>query len=172
MPRSSTTLTLLLVVSCLVVTTAVRADELADIERLATQGDRAGALQLAERALVARPRDAQLRFAKGVLLADLQRPDEAMAVFTALSEDFPELPDPLNNLAVLHAAQGRLDAARVALESALRNDPQHRNARENLGDVYVRLAIRLWDSLAVGGAADAALARKLRLARELVRAPS
>jgi tetratricopeptide (TPR) repeat protein len=78
--------------------------------------------------------------------------------------------EPYNNLAVLRAAQGQLDEARVALEAALRADPAHREARENLGDLYVRLAVRLWEGL--GPAAgrrepDADLARKLRLAREI-----
>ncbi len=149
---------------------SARADDLADAERLAANGDTIGALTLVDKALSQRPTDAQLRFAKGVLLTDLKRPDEAMAVFIQLSQDFPELPDPLNNVAVLHAAAGRLDQARVALESALRNDPKHRNARENLGDVYVRLAVRLWESLGTDSS-DAALVRKLRLARELLRAP-
>ena len=47
---------------------------------------------------------------------------------------------------------------------------ENREARENLGDLYVRLAVRLWEGL--GPAAgrrepDADLARKLRLAREI-----
>jgi tetratricopeptide (TPR) repeat protein len=130
-------------------------------------GDAASALKLAEAALAQSARDARWRFLKGVLLADLGRAPEALEVFTRLSEDYPELADPLNNIGVIRAAQGRLDDARVALEAAVRNDPRHRQARENLGDVYIRLAIRLWEALAQGPAADAGLARKLALAREL-----
>jgi hypothetical protein len=94
-----------------------------------------------------------------------------LAVFQRMNEDFPELPDPLNNIAVLHAASGRLEPARAALEAALRNDAGHRAARENLADVYLRLAIQLWEGLASETPADAGLGRKLRLARELQRAP-
>jgi Flp pilus assembly protein TadD len=151
--------------------TPVRADDLADVQRLAGAGDLIGALQRADRALLTKPRDAQLRFARGVLLADLKRDAEAIAVFVQLNEDYPELPDPLNNLAVLHAAQGRLDEARTALEAALRNDAQHRTARENLADVYLRLAVRLWDGLVASSPADPAIVRKLRLGRELLRSP-
>lgn len=150
---------------------AARADELADVQRLAGAGDLAGALQRADQALKTRPRDAQLRFVRGVLLADLKRGDEALAVFQQLHEDYPELPDPLNNLAVIQAGQGRIDEARAALESALRNDAQHRNARENLAEIYLRLAVRLWDGLVAPGAVDPAIERKLRLAREILRAP-
>jgi Flp pilus assembly protein TadD len=150
---------------------AAHADDLADVQRLAGSGDLAGALQRADQALKTRPRDAQLRFVRGVLLADLKRNDDALAVFQQLHEDYPELPDPLNNLAVIHASQGRIDEARAALESALRNDAQHRNARENLAEVYLRLAMRLWSGLVASGPADPAIERKLRLAREILRAP-
>jgi Flp pilus assembly protein TadD len=148
------------------------ADELTDAQRLQATGDLAGALTRVEQGLAARPRDADLRFARGVLLAELKRNDEALEAFTRLSEDYPELADPLNNIAVLQAASGRTDAARAALEAALRADPQHRAARENLADVYVRLAVRLWDGLLdPSQRPDDAIARKLRMARELLRAP-
>lgn len=150
---------------------AAHADELADVQRLAGAGDLAGALQRADQALTTRPRDAQLRFVRGVLLADLKRDGDAMAVFQQLHEDYPELPDPLNNLAVIQARQGRIDEARAALESALRNDAQHRHARENLAEIYLRLAVRLWDGLVASGTADPAIDRRLRLAREILRAP-
>lgn len=149
-------------------------------QRLSQSGEAAAALRLAEEALAQAPRDGRWRFLRGVLLADLARTDEALDVFTRLSEDYPELADPLNNIGVIRAGQGRLDEARVALEAAVRNDPRHRQARENLGDVYVRLAIRLWEALAQSApppvarddaAADAALRRKLALARELAAGP-
>lgn len=149
----------------------VRADALTDAQRLQAAGDAGGALALVDAAVRERPRDAQLRFLRGVLLGDLKRDVEAADVFQRLSEEFPELPDPFNNLAVIQAAQGRLEMARASLEAALRNDPSHRAARENLADVHVRLALRMWEGLAASAPADAALTRKLRLARELVRAP-
>jgi Flp pilus assembly protein TadD len=147
------------------------ADALADVLRLQAAGEPSSALRQADNALLLTPRDAQLRFVRGVLLVELKRDDEALDAFQRLNEDFPELPDPLNNIAVLHAAKGRLEPARAALEGALRNDPQHRAARENLADVYVRLAMQLWGDLAASAPTDAGLTRKLRLARELLQAP-
>jgi len=41
---------------------------------------------------------------------------------------------------VLHAAQGRYDQARNALEVAIRLNPNDATAHENLGDVYATLA--------------------------------
>lgn len=156
--------------AALLATGAARADDLVDVQRLAGTGDLTKALQRADEALKTRPRDAQLRFVRGVVLTDLKRDAEAMAVFQQLHEDYPELPDPLNNMAVIHAAQGRIDEARAALESALRNDPQHRRARENLADVYLRLAVRLWAGLVAESPVDPGIERKLRLAREMLRA--
>lgn len=84
-----------------------------------------------------------------------------------MTEDFPELPEPYNNLAVLHAASGQIDRARELLETALRHDPSYFTAHENLGDIYVRLALRAYERAAAGARAEPNLQRKLRLAREL-----
>lgn len=169
MARSS--LLLLLAALLVALTEPARADALADVQRLQAAGETSAALKEADRALLATPRDAALRFVRGVLLVELKRDDEALAVFQQMNEDFPELPDPLNNIAVLHAANGRLEPARAALEAALRNDARHRAARENLADVYLRLAIQLWEGLVSETPADASLGRRLRLARELQSAP-
>ena len=104
--------------------------------------------------------------APGVVLTDMKRTAEAMQVFVALTRDYPELADPYNNLAVLYAADGQLQSALTALQTALRNDPAHRAARENLGDVYLALALQAWSAAsAVAKGDDAELGRKLRLAR-------
>ncbi|MFM7705059.1 MAG: tetratricopeptide repeat protein [Rubrivivax sp.] len=147
------------------------ADPYLDALRLARAGQPAEALARVLAAGQEQAREPRWRFLRGVLLAALGRTEEAAAIYTALTQEFPELAEPHNNLAVLRAAQGRLDEARVALEAALRADPGHREARENLGDVYVRLALRLWEAL--GPAAgrrepEPELHRKLRLAREIV----
>ncbi len=52
------------------------------------------------------PRDAQMRFLKGVILTEQKKPAEAIRLFTALTEDFPDLLAPYNKLAVLYAAGG------------------------------------------------------------------
>lgn len=145
----------------------VQADEVAAVQQLQRSGNTAAALERAERAVAADPRNTRLRFLHGVLLLDAQRDDAALAVFQRLSEDYPELPEPFNNMALLHARAGRLDAARQALETALRNDPGLLVARRNLGDIHLRLALQAWETAAQALPADAALQRKLQLAREL-----
>jgi tetratricopeptide (TPR) repeat protein len=144
---------------------AARADALDDIARLQSGGRAEQALAVAERALAATPRSAPLRFARGVLLADLQRREEAMATFRALSQDHPELAEPHNNLAVLLAAKGELDAARGALEQALRAKPDYATAFENLGDIHAMLAARAYAQAAALDTNNRSAPAKLQLAR-------
>ena len=90
--------------------------------------------------LAERPREPQARFLKGVVETEQGATDAAIAVFRALIEDYPELPEPYNNLAVLQAQKGEYESARSSLEIAIRTAPDWSVARENLGDLYARLA--------------------------------
>lgn len=146
---------------------AATAQDVRAIERMFRGGEADKALKTAEQAIAARPRDAAMRFLRGVMLSELQRSAEAIDVFERMIDDFPDLPEPYNNLAVLHAAQGRIDRARELLEIALRHDPAYYTAHENLGDVYARLAQRAYERADASGRGDPLLQRKLRAAREL-----
>ena len=99
---------------------------------------------------------------------DLRRDEEALGHFTRMTQDYPELPDPQNNIALLHARAGRLEQARQALETALRNDPTHRAARTNLGHVHLLLAVQAWELVAAEGPLDTALLRRLEALRALL----
>lgn len=165
--------TLLVLLAACLAAPPLRADELADIEKLYHDGKVSEALALADATLAEQPRAAQVRFLKGVMLIEQKRDDEALKVFTALTQDYPELADPYNNLAVLYASKGQLQNALVALQSALRNEPEHRLAQENLGDLYLVLAQRAWAAAqARSKGDDAELVRKLRLAKEILPAGS
>src|SRR5437667_8106487 len=83
---------------------AAPADDLRDAQKLYGQGKLPAALEKIDAYLVAQPRDAQGRFLRGLVLTEQKRTPEAIQVFTALTEDFPELAEPYNNLAVLYAA--------------------------------------------------------------------
>ncbi|MBX6317435.1 tetratricopeptide repeat protein [Pigmentiphaga sp.] len=90
--------------------------------------------------------NAQLLFLKAAALNQLNRREEAKDIYRDMTQRFPELPEPWNNLAVLEAADGRLDEARTALEMAIRTAPDYAVARENLGDLYIMLAARSYDA--------------------------
>lgn len=116
------------------------ADEIADVSRLLEAKRYEAALKQASAYVQKNPRDPQMRFLQGVSMANLGRSSDAIKVFTALTTDFPNLAEPYNNLAVLHAAARNYDSARAALEKAIRVDPGYATAYENLGDLYLQLA--------------------------------
>jgi len=123
----------------------VRADELQDITRLITAGSYGPALEKANAYLAAHPKDAQGRFLKGIVLTETGKQADAIQIFSALTEEFPELPEPYNNLAVIYASQGQYEKARNALELAIHTHPSYGTAHENLGDVYAKLATKSYD---------------------------
>ena len=147
--------------------TPVRADEAADISKLLRAGQLAEALSRTDAYLARQPRDAQMRFLKGVILTEQNKPAEAIAVFTKLTEDFPELPEPYNNLAVLHAAAGQYDKARTTLDMAIRTNPSYATAYENLGDVHAKLANQAYDKALQLDSGNANAKSKLTLLRSL-----
>ena len=131
-------------------------DEAAEISRLVQSGQLADALKRVEAGLAQKPGDARLRFSKGIILAQQNKPTEAIAVLLKLTEDFPDLPEPYNNLAVLYAANGQYESARIALDKAIANNPGYGMAHENLGDVYAELASQAYDKAArIDGSAGA-----------------
>jgi ketosteroid isomerase-like protein len=134
-----TRLILLPVVAATLIAGTARADEAAEISKLLRAGQNAEAVKRADAYLARVPRDAQVRFLKGVALADT-KPAEAIAIFAALTEDYPRLPEPYNNLAVLYAASGQYEKASAALDKAMRTNPAYAIAYQNLGDVHARLA--------------------------------
>lgn len=144
------------------------ANEVQDINQQFRKGDLPGALQKANRYLAKNPKDAQARFLKGLILADQGKTNDAIAVFTSLTEDFPELPEPYNNLAVLYASQNKYDAAKNALEMAIRTHPSYATAHENLGDIYAKMASLAYDKALSLDSKNAAAQTKLALIQDLI----
>jgi len=142
---------------------------IAEIHRLHSTGQTAAALAKADAYLASKPNDAQMRFLKGVILAESQRSDEAIAVFQKLVDDYPDLAEPYNNLAALYAAGGDYTRARITLEQAVRANPSYATAHENLGDVYAALASQSYARAQKLEPANGALESKLALVRELFR---
>jgi Flp pilus assembly protein TadD len=140
----------------------------AEVARLMRDGRLDEALQRADAALQANPRDAQTRFLRGVILSDQKKPAEAQAVFESLAQDFPELPEPLNNLAVLYAADGRYELARTTLQRAIAAQPNYVTAYENLGDLYAAMSADNYQRAIQLDAQNRTAPAKLALARDFV----
>ncbi len=146
---------------------AASADDLKEITQLANQGQQAAALTKVNNYLNDNPKDVQALFIKGVLLAELNKRDEAIKTFTDITAKYPNLPEPYNNLAVLYADQGQYDKARMALETAIKTHPSYATAHENLGDIYARMASEAYDKALQLDNSNARAQNKLSLIKEL-----
>ena len=144
-----------------------QADEYAEVNRLVRAGQYNEAMHKADQHLAAKPRDPQMRFLKGVIQTESGKTTEAITTFAKLTEDYPELPEPYNNLAVLYAGQSQFDKARAALEMAIRTNPSYATAHENLGDVYAKLASQAYSKALQLDGNNPAVAPKLSLIRNL-----
>ena len=147
---------------------AARADTMQDIGKQIKQGQHAQALEQIDKFLAGKPKDAQGRFLKGIVLTEMNKPSEAITVFTRLTEDYPELPEPYNNLAVIYAQQKQYDKAKQALEMAIRTHPSYATAHENLGDIYARLASQAYDKALQIDSSNSSAQNKLALIRDLI----
>jgi tetratricopeptide (TPR) repeat protein len=154
--------------SLLFAAAVVHADELQDINRMMRQGQLPQSLERIDKFLAGKPRDAQGRFLKGLILTEMNRPAEAIQVFSKLSEDYPELPEPYNNLAVLYASQGQYEKARTSLESSIRTHPSYATAHENLGDIYAKLASQAYDKALQLDSSNTGAKTKLAMIGELI----
>jgi tetratricopeptide (TPR) repeat protein len=146
---------------------AAHADDYSDVSQLMRAGKHAEAFSKADQYLSGKPKDPQMRFLKGVIQRDTGKTADALTTFTRLTEDYPELPEPYNNLAVLYAGQSQFDKARAALEMAIRTNPSYATAHENLGDVYAKLASQAYNKALQLDTSNQAVPPKLALIREL-----
>ncbi|MGJ7614869.1 MULTISPECIES: tetratricopeptide repeat protein [unclassified Variovorax] len=153
--------------ACGMSVSALAAVEHEDVDKLMQAGKLDEAMTRADAFLKDKPRDPQMRFLKAVIQLDTGKRAEAIAAFTQLTQDAPELPEPYNNLAVIYASQNQFDKARAALESAIRTNPSYATAQENLGDVYARLASQAYSKALQLDQNNTAVQPKLAVIRTL-----
>jgi tetratricopeptide (TPR) repeat protein len=146
---------------------AAQNDELQEANQLFKQGQLDRAMERVDTYLKSKPKDARGRFLKGIILAEQNKPNDAIKVFTDLTQEFPELPEPYNNLAVLYASQGQYDKARSALEMAIRTHPSYATAHENLGDIYAKMASQAYDKALQLDKGNTTAQTKLNLIKDL-----
>jgi tetratricopeptide (TPR) repeat protein len=119
------------------------ADAAAELEELIQNKQWTAAQQRLQSAIQQNPKSAespQWRLMSSQILAGQGQPQEAIVKLQALIQEFPELPEPYNNLGVLLAAQGQLEEAVAALKLAVHARPNYKVALQNLGDLYTALA--------------------------------
>lgn len=163
----------LMTLAAVLATGAAHADEYTEVNQLLRAGEAAEAMARADTYLAGNARDPQMRFLKGVAQTDAGQKADAISTFTLLIEEYPELAEPYNNLAVIYAADGDLDKAKGALEQAVRNNPTYSVAHENLGDIYARLAYQSYlRSQELDPRAATQLRPKLTQLRSMLQAPA
>ncbi len=140
---------------------AACAQDAPEVSRLIRLGQFGPASEKIEAALAKNSKDPQARFLKGVLQSEQGKPNDAIATFQLLTEDYPELPEPYNNLASLFAAKGQYEKAKTALEMAIQINPGYSTAYENLGDVYAKMASQAYDKALQLDKANTTAAAKL-----------
>ena len=158
----------LLALSAALAAGSAYADDYSDIAQLLKSGKTQQALQKADAYLAKNARDPQMRFLRAIALTDDGKTEEAVTALRQLTEEYPELPEPYNNLAVIYARQGDLDKARSALEGAVRNNPDYAIAHENLGDIYARLAYQSYAQAQAKGGRVKDLRPKMTLLQQLL----
>lgn len=149
---------------------AVR-DNTPEIDTTIAQKNWQAALTQLDARIASNPRDAQAKFKRATVLAHLNRDDEAITAFTELTQLYPELPEPYNNLAALYAKQGRYTEARAALETATKVNPGYGLAYENLGDLYLRMANEAYRRAQSLGKASATTTQRLADIQKIVSPP-
>lgn len=146
----------------------VWAADAASVSQSLQKGDLNSALTQVDTLLAQKPKDPQYQFLKGVILTEQKKDAQAIKIFQSLTEQYPELPEPYNNLAVLYAQQGQYEKARAALDMAIRTNPSYATAQANLGDIYAKLASQAYQkALQLAPDENASARVKLNLIREL-----
>jgi Flp pilus assembly protein TadD len=148
-------------------TFAAGSSEAEAVRQLFRSGDRTKAFEKLDGLLAGRAATPELRFLKGVLKVEAKQFDEALVIFQGLTETYPELPEPYNNLAVLRASRGEFAEARTALEGAIRANPDFGVAHQNLGDVYTQLARMSYQRALKLDPSNASIPPRMSLLREM-----
>ena len=140
--------------------------------RMLQQGRVDEAISLIEKELVKRPRDGQLLLLKGAALSSADKKDEAVKVFRQMISDKIEEASAYNNLAVIYAGRGDYEAARLALEWAVRSKPDYGTAHHNLGNVYANLAALNYKQALELDDSDRSIPAKLSMLGDLMGEPA
>lgn len=154
-------------VAALLIPSLGLASPVEEAKTLMEGGQHSAALEKLDGHLRRNGQDAEGRFLRGLVLVQLNRTEEAIRSFADLTRDYPQLPEPYNNLAVLYAQEGDYEKARDALEAALATHPSYSTAHENLGDIYAALAGAAYNRALLLDQANQGVRQKLSLIGQL-----
>ena len=111
-----------------------------EIKLLLKNGEYVLAETLTNKSIEENLNDPELLFYKGIIETNMGKNNQAIDTFRNLTDRFPELPEPYNNLAVLYAEKGQFSLAKEILEQAIKTNPSYLTAHINLGDIFTKMA--------------------------------
>jgi len=116
-----------------------------DIQAFIQKDQYKEALDLTNDHLSRNKTDIKFQFLKGLILTHLSQYVEAENLFLKMAADNQKSPEPLNNLAVIYAIQGKYLEAEETLKKALDTNTNYATAYSNLGDIYAKAASRAYN---------------------------
>lgn len=113
-----------------------------DINSLIINGNYNLAMQKVNNTLIDHPQNMTARFQYATILSLTQKTDTAIEEYNKLLKDYPSLFEVNNNLGVLYASQGLYEKAANSFQDAITTNPKYNTALENLGDLYIKMAMQ------------------------------
>ena len=119
---------------------AFSAGTIQDLQLLLDQNLFAPAALTGDQLLVEQPDNARVQFLTAYAYQMDKQTNRAKALYENLIRDYPELPEPRNNLAMIYLAGGDSDKASQLLIDALNTNSSYSTAYKNLGRIYRGIA--------------------------------
>ncbi len=127
------------------------------------------AFQFIQAYLIDHPNDPQMKFWLALLLNKKGSTQESLALYREITQQYPELAEPHNNLGMLLAQQGELEEAKLEFEMALREQPDMAFAMENLSQVYLLLTEQTLKKALALNPQSRTLATKLQIVEAFIK---
>lgn len=115
-----------------------------DINTLIISGDYNLARQKVNNFLIDHPENMVARFQYATILALTKKTDSAIEEYNKLIKDYPSLYEVHNNLGVLYSQQEFYEKSEDSFQEAISINSKYNIAIENLGDLYVKMAVKTY----------------------------
>ena len=132
--------TLFFILFLLLIAGHVAAGSLNTVSIQIQNGEHGQALTTVDLLLSKTPADPQALFLKARALEAGTQELQAIEVYKKLIQTYPNMPEPYNNLGILYAKQGKLDAAKLVLEQGLNSHQSYSTIYNNLSNIYLEMA--------------------------------
>lgn len=119
---------------------AFSAATIVELQRLIDQNSFSSATITGDQLLIEQPGNARIQFLTAYAYQMDRQTDRAKELYEKLIQEYPELPEPRNNLAMIYLNQGNSDKASQLLIDALNTNSSYSTAYNNLGRIYRGIA--------------------------------